>query len=92
MPVLGGVEGECTLRYGDFCATVPKGEQGRVTVELALPEAACAPVSAGEAVGRVIYHLNGEEIGATDVVATADVAKMTVGALFCRMLAKFLLI
>jgi D-alanyl-D-alanine carboxypeptidase (penicillin-binding protein 5/6) len=92
LPVRGGVSAECNVRYDSFSATVPKGEQGRVTVETELPTELCAPLTAGEQVGRVVYRLDGTEIGAVPIVAQHDVKRMDLGTLFCRMLAIFLLI
>ena len=92
LPVLGGVADACNVRYDAFTATVPKGERAKVTVETELPEALCAPIAAGEQVGRIVYRLNGEEIGTVPIVAESEVGKMNLTTLFCRMLAKFLLI
>lgn len=92
LPVLGGVAPDCTVRYDTFCATVPKGESGKVTAEAELPDTLRAPIAAGEQVGRMVYRLNGEEVGAVPIFAAQDVGKMDIATLFCRMLAKFLLI
>ncbi len=92
LPVLGGTEAACTVRYDRFCATVPKGAAGRVERELSLPDTLTAAVCAGDEVGRVIYRLDGTELGSVPVYATQDVPKMSFAALFGRMLAKFLLI
>lgn len=92
LPVVGGIAADCAVRYEAFSATVPKGERGKVTAETEMPESLRAPVAAGEQIGRVVYRLNGNEIGTVPIVAEQDVPKMNLTALFCRMLANFLLI
>ena len=92
LPVLGGVASMAKLSYGAFCATVPKGRVGDVTVQIDLPEALTAPVCTGDEVGRVVYSLDGKEIGLTPIVATEGVEKINFGMLFRRILERFLLL
>ena len=92
LPVLGGVSATCKVSFEAFCATVPKGRVGEVTVKTELPESLDAPVPAGAEVGRVVYSLDGKEIGATPIIASENVEKISFGTLFWRILEQFLLL
>lgn len=91
LPVVGGTENVCSLRYEPFSALIRKGKASALEAVTELPEALAAPVKAGERVGRVVYKLEGSEIGSVDIVAERDVAQINYGTLFCRLLARFLL-
>ena len=90
--VEGGTAPQCALSYAPFSATVPKGSASRVTVQTDLPESITAPLTAGDAVGEQIYLLDGKEIGRVPILAMEGVEKIGFSTLFCRMLARFLLI
>ena len=92
LPVQGGVTPAVSLSYGAFCATVQKGSADKVSVRLELPEVLTAPVCEGAEVGRVVYLLDGREIGSVPIVATATVGKIGFGTLFWRILQQFLLL
>jgi len=92
LPVLGGVSAACKLSYEAFSAIVPKGKTGSVTVIRELPESLEAPISAGDEVGRVVFSLDGKEIGSVPIVATENVEKISFGTLFWRILEQFLLL
>ncbi len=92
LPVLGGVSATCKLSYEAFSATVAKGRAGEITVTAELPESLEAPILAGSEVGRVVYSLDGKEIGAVPIVATENVEKISFGTLFWRILEQFLLL
>ena len=92
MPVTGGVAPECALTFERFDAVVPKGREKAVEIEHQLPPALCAPVAQGQEVGRVIYRLDGAEIGTTPILAAEAVGKIDFSTLFCRLLSQFLLI
>ena len=92
LPVMGGVAESCALTYDRFAAVVPKGRGGAVEQVIELPDALSAPIAAGDAVGRVIYRLDGGEIGAVQILAAEAVGKMDFSTLFCRLLSQFLLL
>ena len=92
VPMLGGTAAVCSLQYGSFSVTVPKGAAGRVKATVELPEALTAPVKAGDSVGRVIYTLDGKELGSVPVFSTESVDKIGFGTLFLRLLQSFLLL
>ena len=92
LPVLGGVCSDVLLSYGAFCATVPKGKAGEVTVTIDLPQSIEAPVFEGKEVGRIVFSLDGKEIGSVPVLATKTIEKIGFGTLFWRILEQFLLL
>ena len=91
-PILSGVVDEVVLRYPSFCAVLPKGDAGKVTREIELPEKLSAPLAAGEAVGSVIYRVGEKEIGRVDICVEQEVKKIDCLTLWRRLLMKFLLI
>ncbi|MBR2010166.1 MAG: D-alanyl-D-alanine carboxypeptidase [Clostridia bacterium] len=92
LPVQGGVKSACSLAFDAFAATVEKGASGNVSATLELPESLTAPVRAGEEIGRVVYVLEGKEIGSVPVIATENIDKISFGTLFWRILQQFLLL
>ena len=92
LAVRGGDVSECPYRYGDFAATVPKGAASRVEKSVELGEYLSAPVEAGGEIGRVVYRLDGRELGSVPILAAEGVSKITFGTLFLRILQQFLLL
>ncbi len=92
LPVQVGVADTVALTYGEFRATVKKGSADKVSVTKELPDTLTAPVCEGAEVGRVVYLLDGREIGSVPIVATATVGKIGFGTLFWRILQQFLLL
>ena len=92
LPVLGGTAPTCTVQYPSFAATVPKGATARVVAAVELPESLEAPVSVGDEVGRVVYKLDGKEIGHVAITAKEAVEKIEFGTLFWRILSQFFLL
>ena len=89
--VEGGVLPECHVCYDGFDALIPKGQSGNVEKVIELPEFLSAPLSAGDEVGRVIYKLNGEEIGSVPIRVKEPIERIGFGTLFSRLLSRFLL-
>lgn len=89
MPVLGGVADCVQVSYPDFLKTLSKGADARVEKKIEMDEALAAPIKAGDTVGRVVYLLDGKEIGVLPITATADVAKIRFGTLLLRLLRGF---
>ena len=87
----GGVFPECQVRYEEFDALIPKGQCARVERVVELPEVLPAPLLAGDEVGKIVFKLNGEEIGSVPIRVTASIEKIGFGTLFCRLLSQFLL-
>ncbi|HPE16501.1 MAG TPA: D-alanyl-D-alanine carboxypeptidase family protein [Oscillospiraceae bacterium] len=72
---------------GDAASVVvPKEDQPRIEKSVTLTESVQAPVKAGDPLGEVTLTLDGEVIATAQLVADTDVARLTVGGIFHRML------
>ena len=80
---------ECTT--DGISLLVPKGSSGKITAEIDLPESVNAPLYAGEAVGSVVFKLNGEEIGNARIVSSEAASPISFAELLFAMLQKFVL-
>ena len=61
----------------DVGILLKKGEDKDITQTINLEENITAPVYEGQKVGEIIYTLNGEELGRTNIVAEKNVEKKT---------------
>ena len=86
IPVTGGVADMCHIKVERFSALVDKGVKGQITKQVRLPEYLAAPIAAGEKIGTVAYYAGETQIGEADIVACEEVAKISFGELFLRML------
>ena len=75
--VEGGVEDTVPVRYqSEFRYLDTEGNSlDGVEKSIELPETAAAPVTKGAEAGRVVYLLNGAEIGSVPILYDSDVAK-----------------
>ena len=62
----------------DSGSLMKKGQETNVVQEIKLDEIVKAPVEKGQKIGEVIYTLNGEVIGNTNIVADKEIKKMTI--------------
>lgn len=90
--VVKGVTDRCKVTFPEFSCLVPKGAASRVTVRVDLPEKLTAPIAADDSVGSVVYLLDGNEIGKSDILAVDSCEQMTFFALFGRLLSQFFLL
>ncbi len=80
LPVTGGVaEGVALVLDGNLTLLIPRGDERRVTLEPALPEALPAPVERGRQVGCVRVLVDGRETAQIPVAAAEDVAAKSAG-------------
>lgn len=91
--VNGGVEEMVPLIYEDVFRYLDTGGNNLDNVQkfIELPEMVEAPVKCGEIAGRVIYSLNGKEIGSVNILYSETVEKASFGDYFSRILQYFLL-
>lgn len=92
LPVLGGCESFCPIYAEEFSALVKKGEEGRVSSSLVIPDSLTAPVSANDKLGEIIYTLDGEELGRAGVFAEVTVEKISFLEVLRRIAKGFLLV
>lgn len=75
--VQGGVEEQVNLTYeGAFQYLDTAGNNlSEIEKEVSLPEVVEAPVAEGDAIGEVVYKLNGNRIGSVSILAAKSVEK-----------------
>lgn len=93
LPVSGGVEEEVPLKYaGDFSYVSTDGRNlAQIEKSLELPESMEAPVEEGRVVGRVVYTLDGDVIGTTEILAAGSASRAGYKDYFQKAFRTFLL-
>ena len=92
LPVARGAEETVELSYaapGSFLAA--KGDDAQLEVQLALPESVEAPVDAGQQLGTVTVLRGGQTLAEYPVAAANDVAALSFGLCFRRLVEALLL-
>ena len=92
LPVARGAEETVELNYtapGSFLAA--KGDDTQLEVQLALPESVEAPVAAGQQLGTVTVLRGGQTLAEYPVTAANDVAALSFGLCFRRLVEALLL-
>jgi len=89
--IIGGVRNTCRGNAGDFSVLLPKGKQKSVTVEHIYYENIPAPVHAGDTIGIVRYHLDGEILTEIPIISSEDVERIGFTELFLRMFGIYLM-
>ena len=73
-----GVTSKINLSFeNDVGVLLKKGEDKNIEQTVNIEENLSAPIAHGQKVGEVIYTLNGEEVGRTNVIAETGVEKKT---------------
>ncbi len=75
----------------EFSATVKKGEGLKFDEEVNIQEYITAPFEKGTKVGEIIYSINGEEMGRSDIVTSEAMEKINLGGMMPHLLSKWLL-
>ena len=89
--LLGSKENSIACKSDRISILVPKGKASKVTAETELPESVNAPISAGDAIGKITFKLDGEVIGEVNITSTATATRITFAELFYIMLQRFIL-
>ncbi len=84
--VLGGIKDEIALYSSPFSTVIDKTMQSKVELEYEIPERIVAPIAAGECVGRIIYKIGGEQIGASEIYVKDEVKAIKFSELLGRIL------
>ncbi len=88
LPLTGGTQDMVSIRYdGPFRYLDVKGcDLSSVTKELQLPESVSAPVREQDPAGKVVYKLNGAEIGSVDILFDESIEEAHFKDYFLRAL------
>ena len=79
------------LYSSSFRTVIDKAKQGSVELEYDIPETIIAPIKAGDSVGKVIYKIDGEQIGSSKIYIKEDVEKIAFTDLFIRIIKRIVL-
>lgn len=91
LKVMGGVADSLPIKYDGFSFVTEKSSAGKIQYKIELPEYVSAPVKRGDEVGKVIFTLDGKEIGSVPIYADGEVERIGFFGLWWRILGKFLL-
>jgi D-alanyl-D-alanine carboxypeptidase (penicillin-binding protein 5/6) len=80
--VKGGVATECEIITQGFSAVINKSNSGKIETVTELPEDLEAPIKKGEVIGKIIYNVNGNSIGETEILANENVEKIDFWGVF----------
>lgn len=86
--VRGGEETECEIVTKGFSEVVDKSNSGKIESFTELPENLEAPVKKGDVIGKIIYKINGEHIGESQILANETVEKIDFWGVFGNILAR----
>ena len=89
--LLGSKTDSVTCRTDGISILVPKGTASKVSVRVELPEYINAPISEGDAVGKLIFSLDGEQLGDALIVSSDSANRITFRELLFLMLQRFIL-
>lgn len=93
IPVTAGTKNTLVAQYGDFYCLMPKAKVASVKATAELDrESYPAPVLSGDKLGYVVYTLDGEQIGSVSILSAENIERIGFWGVFCRVIAKFLLI
>lgn len=92
VPIKGSIEGHFPVVYGgEFYYLDTKGNDlTAVTKEIRLEDNLKAPIPKGKSVGRLVYLLNGNEIGGVDILSAQEVLEAGYKDYFELVLKKYM--
>jgi len=88
IPVLKGVRESVGAQYSGFSQILEKNGKKNVEKIVELPETLTAPIKKGDVVGKVLYKLDGKEVGRSDIIALQNVEEISFGKMFLIFLEK----
>ena len=84
--IINGTKGETQAFSSEFSAVIPKGMLKKVEMTFEIPETVAAPLKSGDVVGRIVYKIGDEQIGASNIFIKEDIAKITVLDIFKNLI------
>lgn len=86
VPINNGTKSTTPIYSSEFSAVIPKNMLKKVELTYEIPENITAPLISGDIVGRIVYKLNDEQIGTSDIFIKEDIDKITFFDIFCDLL------
>lgn len=90
--VKAGTKDILSIGCPGFQKVLGKGDAEKVQVRYEIPTSLSAPISQGDAIGKVVYVLDGKTVGEEKVYALEDVPRITFGQYLWRLIKKYFLI
>lgn len=84
--IFNGTKGNTAIYASEFSAVVPKNMIKKVELIYEIPEYVDAPLKPGDIVGRIVYKLEGEQIGSSDIFVKEEINKITVFDIFKQLI------
>lgn len=84
--IVRGTKETVALYSTKFSFVVEKNKLQKIEAEYEIPEKISAPIIEGDVVGRIVFRLDGEQIGFCDIVCKDNVEKISFSQLFGRIL------
>ena len=86
VPVISGEKASVDLFSAPFEAVIEKGKAENVEMVYEIPKELTAPIKKYDPIGKIIYKLDGIEIGESNIYSVVDVDAVTVPKLFVLIL------
>lgn len=81
-----GKSDTASLYSAPFSCVVDKSKQSKIELIYEIPEYIVAPLSSGDTVGKIIYKIDGEQIGESVIYLKEEIEKIKFGDLLGRIL------
>ena len=93
IPVKGGTQKTLNAEFGGFYCVMPKADIEKIQEQAQLNAPFfTAPIRVGDKLGKVVYSLNGKQIGSVSILSSQNIEKIGFWGVLGRIFAKFLLI
>ena len=91
LKVLRGIEEEVKLGYNSYSMLENVENKDKIIKETVLPNSVTAPVKKGDAIGKVVYKINGEIVGENTIYAMNSVEEISFWNYFVKLFENFIL-
>ena len=90
IPVIRGKCDSTPLYSAPFSSVIDKSRLSDVEMIYEIPENISAPISSGQILGQIIYKIDGEQIGKSDIYASEAVEAIKIGGLWLRIIKRMI--
>ena len=91
IPLYGGVKDSMPLYATSFSKVIKKSDMSKVELVYNIPEYILAPLGSNEVVGSIIYKVNDQEIGKSDIYINGDAVKINIFQVIIKILGKIII-
>ncbi len=90
IPVIRGKQDIAPIYSTPFSTVIDKSRLSEVQLIYEIPETVLAPISSGQIIGQIIYKVDGEQIGKSDIFVPQAVGSINLGELWLRILKRMI--